>query len=163
MSANIVDQKIPVVWHALPAQEALARLDSNAQSGLTAAEVSHRLAKYGRNQLPEGRKKGPFMRFLSQFHNILIYVLFAAGFTKLMLGLWLDAAVILGVVVINSHWIRFARCCLRRPERCATLRLGWYPPRNWFPATSYYLSRAIGFPLTFGLLRSRTYGQTRRP
>jgi magnesium-transporting ATPase (P-type) len=102
MSPNILDQKIPAVWHALSAQETLARLDSNAQSGLTAAEVSRRLEKYGRNELPEGHKKGPLMRFLSQFHNILIYVLLAAGFTKLMLGLWLDAAVILGVVVINS-------------------------------------------------------------
>ena len=42
------------------------------------------------------------MRFLSQFHNVLIYVLLAAGFVKLMLNLWLDASVILGVVVINA-------------------------------------------------------------
>jgi len=101
MSANIIDQNIPV-WHALSAQEALVRLDSEARSGLPAVEVSRRLEKYGRNQLPQGRKKGPLVRFLSQFHNILIYVLLAAGFTKLMLGIWLDAGVILGVVVINS-------------------------------------------------------------
>lgn len=42
------------------------------------------------------------MRFLSQFNNILIYVLLAAGFIKLMVGVWLDAAVILGVVIVNS-------------------------------------------------------------
>ena len=42
------------------------------------------------------------MRFLMQFHNILIYVLLAAGFVKLMVGLWLDAAIILGVVVLNA-------------------------------------------------------------
>ena len=41
-------------------------------------------------------------RFLLQFHNILVYVLLAAGFTKLMLGLWLDASVIVAVVILNS-------------------------------------------------------------
>src|SRR5215472_5812627 len=58
MSANIIDQNIPV-WHALPAQEVLARLHSEARSGLPAVEVSRRLERYGRNQLPQGRKKGP--------------------------------------------------------------------------------------------------------
>src|SRR5262245_31022041 len=101
-SGNIVQRSNATAWHALSANEALARLDTNAQSGLTAGEVSRRLHEYGRNQLPEGRRRGPLMRFLSQFHNVLIYVLLAAGFVKLMLNLWLDASVILGVVVINA-------------------------------------------------------------
>ena len=42
------------------------------------------------------------MRFLSQFNNILVYVLLGAGFVKLMLNLWLDAAIIFGVVVLNA-------------------------------------------------------------
>ena len=42
------------------------------------------------------------MRFLFQFNNILVYVLLAAGFIKLMVGLWLDAAIILGVVIVNA-------------------------------------------------------------
>src|SRR5215831_1647322 len=97
-----MDQTTPTSWHTLSSNEAVARLDSNAQSGLTAGEVSRRLEEYGRNQLPEGRRRGALMRFLSQFHNVLIYVLLVAGFVKLMLNLWLDASVILGVVVINA-------------------------------------------------------------
>jgi len=42
------------------------------------------------------------MRFLSQFNNILVYVLLGAGFIKLMLSLWVDAAIIFGVVILNS-------------------------------------------------------------
>ena len=57
---------------------------------------------YGPNRLPEGKKRGPFMRFLAQFNNILVYVLLAAGFTKLMLSLWVDAAIIFAVVVLNG-------------------------------------------------------------
>ena len=89
-------------WHAITTDEVLRRLGSNKQSGLDTDEASRRLERYGRNQLPEGRKRGPFMRLLMQLNNILIYVLLAAGFVKLMLGLWLDAAIILGVVVINA-------------------------------------------------------------
>jgi calcium-translocating P-type ATPase len=89
-------------WHAIDADEVLRRLDSNTQSGLDGAEVSRRLEKYGRNELPEGRKQGSLVRLLKQLNNILVYVLLAAGFVKLMVGLWLDAAIILGVVVINA-------------------------------------------------------------
>lgn len=99
---NVVNPGQGTAWHAIPANEAVGLLDSNTRSGLAAGEVSRRLAEFGRNRLPEGSKKGHWKRFLLQFKNILIYVLLAAGFVKLMVGLWLDAAIILGVVIINS-------------------------------------------------------------
>ena len=89
-------------WHALPAAEVVKRLGTDLERGLDAGEVPTRLAKYGPNRLPEGKKRGPFQRFVAQIHNVLVYVLLGAGFTKMMLGLWLDAAVILGVVVLNA-------------------------------------------------------------
>jgi magnesium-transporting ATPase (P-type) len=89
-------------WHAVAADEVIRRLDTNAQSGLSATNVQQRLEKYGHNRLPEGRKQGPFKRFLLQFNNILVYVLLGAGFVKLMVGLWLDASIILAVVVLNA-------------------------------------------------------------
>jgi magnesium-transporting ATPase (P-type) len=51
-------------------------------------------------------------RFISQFNNILVYVLLGAGFTKMTLGLWIDAALILGVVVLNGllGFIQRRRC-----------------------------------------------------
>jgi magnesium-transporting ATPase (P-type) len=89
-------------WHAMPADEVATRLATDVASGLDAHEASTRLAKYGPNRLPEGKTRGPLARFASQFNNILVYVLLGAGFTKLMLGLWIDAAIILGVVVLNG-------------------------------------------------------------
>ena len=89
-------------WHAISADEVLKRLATNVGKGLDAAEAANRLQKYGPNRLPEGKKRGPFMRFLSQFNNILVYVLLGAGFTKLMLNLWVDAAIIFGVVILNA-------------------------------------------------------------
>lgn len=104
MDSAIVAKPVSQVpaWYVMAADEALLRLNTNAKKGLDSNEVSQRLSKYGPNRLPEGRKQGSFMRFLSQFNNILVYVLLAAGFVKLMIGLWLDAAIILGVVIINA-------------------------------------------------------------
>jgi magnesium-transporting ATPase (P-type) len=96
-----VDTEI-AAWHAISADETVRRLATNSEKGLEAAEASNRLNKYGLNRLPEGKKRGPFVRFLTQFNNVLVYVLLGAGFTKLMLNLWLDAGIIFGVVVLNS-------------------------------------------------------------
>jgi magnesium-transporting ATPase (P-type) len=89
-------------WHAMSPDEVIKRLATNEVKGLDPAEASTRLEKYGPNRLPEGKKHGPFMRFLAQFNNILVYVLLGAGFTKLMLSLWVDAAIIFAVVVLNG-------------------------------------------------------------
>ncbi len=89
-------------WHAMPAANVAERLSTSVENGLDAAEAANRLRKYGPNQLPQGKKRGPLMRFLSQFNNILVYVLLGAGFTKLMLSLWVDAGIIFAVVVLNA-------------------------------------------------------------
>src|SRR6478609_6202672 len=89
-------------WYAMTGDAAVKRLATDIGKGLYAADAASRLQKYGPNRLPEGKKRGPFMRFLSQFNNILVYVLLGAGFTKLMLNLWVDAAIIFGVVLLNA-------------------------------------------------------------
>jgi magnesium-transporting ATPase (P-type) len=89
-------------WHSISTDEVVKRLSTNVQKGLSAGEASDRLQKYGPNRLPAGKKRGPFMRFLTQFNNVLVYVLLGAGFVKLMLNLWVDAAIIFGVVVLNA-------------------------------------------------------------
>ena len=89
-------------WHAVPADEVVEQLATSVVKGLGADEAANRLRQYGQNRLPEGKKRGAFMRFLAQFNNILVYVLLGAGFTKLMLSLWVDAAIIFAVVVLNA-------------------------------------------------------------
>src|SRR5262249_20460950 len=89
-------------WHAMPSDEVAKQLATSWEKGLDADEASTRLQKYGPNRLPEGKKRGPFMRFVSQFNNILVFVLLGAGFIKLMLNLWVDASIIFSVVVLNA-------------------------------------------------------------
>jgi magnesium-transporting ATPase (P-type) len=89
-------------WYAQGVAEVLAGLATDRALGLDASEAAGRLERYGPNRLPAGKQRGPFMRFLSQLNNVLVYVLLGAGFTKLMLGLWIDAGIIIGVVLINA-------------------------------------------------------------
>jgi len=91
-----------VAWHAVPTDEVIDRLKTDPAKGLDAGEAFRRISQYGPNRLPEGKKRGPLIRFLAQLNNVLVFVLLVAGFVKLMVGLWLDAAVILGVVIINA-------------------------------------------------------------
>src|SRR5262249_27454974 len=102
MAATRETANDPPPWHALGADDVVKRLATSADKGLDLGEVSKRLAAHGPNRLPEGKRRGPILRFLSQFNNILVYVLLGAGFIKLMLNLWLDASIIFGVVILNA-------------------------------------------------------------
>ena len=88
-------------WHALEGAQALAELAS-ARGGLSVAEAKARLELHGPNRLPPPSRRGPLMRFLAQFHNVLIYVLIASAAITAALGHWVDAGVIAGVIVINA-------------------------------------------------------------
>ncbi|MFC2007925.1 cation-translocating P-type ATPase [Chloroflexota bacterium] len=88
-------------WHNLSPDEALQALDSR-RSGLTDTEVNARLLKYGPNQLL-GKKKPPqVLVFLRQFLSPLIYVLIIAAVISIVVRHFLDAWVILGVLLLNA-------------------------------------------------------------
>jgi len=88
-------------WHVENAKTVFDSLETTPD-GLSKEEAGNRLAEHGPNRLPEARANGPLIRFFYQFHNVLIYVLIAASAVTAMLGHWVDASVILGVVLINA-------------------------------------------------------------
>lgn len=87
--------------YQLSVDEVLNNLQSQS-SGLTQNEASARLARDGANALPEKAGKPAWLRFLTHFHDVLIYVLIAAAALTAIMGHWVDTAVILGVAVINA-------------------------------------------------------------
>ena len=88
-------------WHAQTPDAVLAALGT-PRGGLAAAEAARRLAQFGRNELPPPARRSALARFFMQFHNLLIYVLIAAGAVTLALGHLTDSAVIFGVVIVNA-------------------------------------------------------------
>jgi len=88
-------------WHAMPVEQVLATLDTT-EEGLDEAQADNRLRQYGPNRLPETKPRNALLRFLSHFHNLLIYVLLAAASITATLGHWIDTGVILSVVIVNA-------------------------------------------------------------
>ena len=90
-----------ISWHSLSANQVLEKLHSSIE-GLSQTDINKRLQQYGANRLPEVKSRSNFLRFLSQFNNLIVYVLLIAGLITLILGHTLDSGVIFGVVIINA-------------------------------------------------------------
>jgi len=88
--------------HHLPAHEVLLLLETDLDRGLSSEEVAARLQRFGPNALPRFKRHGALIRFLLQFHHPLIYVLLAATAITGLLGEFVDAGVIVGVVLVNA-------------------------------------------------------------
>jgi cation-transporting ATPase F len=89
-------------WHHLPQEEVLDLLDTDLDKGLDRFEVEDRQQNFGPNALTQRKGQGPLLRFLLQFNQALVYILLVAVIIKLLLGAWVDAGVIFGVVLLNS-------------------------------------------------------------
>ncbi len=88
-------------WHNFSVEECERDLGVSADA-LSDQEVEQRLAKYGPNRLEPPKRRSGLVRFLLQFHNVLVYVLLVAAAVTGFLGMLVDTAVIVGVVVINA-------------------------------------------------------------
>ena len=73
-----------ITWHDLETEDILLELDVNLD-GLSPSEVVERQEKYGFNKLQEPVKTSAIMRFLSQYHDPLNYLLIAAALVALAL------------------------------------------------------------------------------
>lgn len=89
-------------WHLLSVEETAKNLNTDLHHGLTPEEVNARLEAIGKNVIPPGKKKSVLLKFLAQFHNILIYVLFVAAIVTTLMGHYVDTIVIIAVAIVNA-------------------------------------------------------------
>ena len=87
--------------YALTEQEVLAQLNSTRE-GLSGSEADARVQRYGPNLLPVTASTPPWQRLLRQFRSLFIYVLLGGALISYFLGHYVDAGVILAVVLING-------------------------------------------------------------
>ncbi len=88
-------------WHTLAEQQVVQTLASHSQAGLSDEEATIRHQQMGANQLSSKAAKSPWLKFLEQFNQPLLYILLTAGVVTLLLQDWIDAIVIFGVTLIN--------------------------------------------------------------
>jgi len=89
-------------WHALDPQAVAETLMTNLRKGLGFREAARRLSVFGKNQLQEQKSPSPWLLFVSQFRNFMVYVLLGAMGISFALGEFADGATILAIILINA-------------------------------------------------------------
>ncbi|XKF16712.1 HAD-IC family P-type ATPase [Halomonas sp. BLK-85] len=98
-SAEVKDISARTAWHSINSEDALSRLKVSS-NGLTKEEAQQRLTDIGPNQLQQQQGRHWTRRLLEQFNNVLMLILLVAAVASFLLGHSIDAAAIVGVVVI---------------------------------------------------------------
>jgi Ca2+-transporting ATPase len=89
-------------WHLEPAETFAGHHAVTTEQGLSEAEASRRLLEHGRNELPEGRRRGPLVMFLGQFADFMIIVLILAAIVSGLIGEPADSIAIVVIVLLNA-------------------------------------------------------------
>jgi len=87
--------------HAVPWEQVVQYLDSNAVVGLTSAEAARRLQQFGKNKLAEAKPEPFWHKVFRQVNSILIYILLIAAAIAGGFQEWAEFGLILGVVAVN--------------------------------------------------------------
>jgi Ca2+-transporting ATPase len=80
----------------------LRLLEVDPTSGLREEEIRARLEKFGLNRLEVRHGTPAWRRLAREFAQPLVYLLLAAAVVAIIVGEWVDAAVIGGVVLVNA-------------------------------------------------------------
>lgn len=90
------------MWFSKSREEVLKEFHVDPKTGLSSEEAKTRLEKYGENKLKGKPKKSLISLFLSQLQDMLIYVLLGATVITCVIGEYVDAIIILSVVILNA-------------------------------------------------------------
>lgn len=86
--------------HFLSIEETFRKYESDPE-GLSSETVHQRLQEFGKNQLEE-KNISKVTLFFRQFHNPLVYILFAASFISISVAKITDFFAIIGIILING-------------------------------------------------------------
>jgi magnesium-transporting ATPase (P-type) len=89
-------------WHALPAEETVALLESSPTAGLASETAAARLERHGPNEFGQDQPRRASLILLAQFKSPLIYILLVALVVTIAIAEYTDAGVIGAVLVINA-------------------------------------------------------------
>jgi P-type Ca2+ transporter type 2C len=75
---------------------------TSPEHGLTTDEANRRRAVFGENVLREKKERSFIQKILDQFKDFMVLILIIASVVSGALGEWVDALVILAIVVVNA-------------------------------------------------------------
>ncbi|MFY9221879.1 MAG: cation-transporting P-type ATPase, partial [Blastocatellia bacterium] len=88
--------------YKLNLEEAVKKLNTNINNGLTSAEATKRLEENGPNELVEQGVKSPWLILWEQLTATMVIILIFAAIVSAMLADYKDAIAIMAIVVLNA-------------------------------------------------------------
>ena len=89
-------------WHALSVEDVTRTLETDAERGLTSAEAAARHERLGFNELKERPPVSFWTRLMEQLKGFVVIILIVASVISAALGDFIEAAVIMAIVVLNA-------------------------------------------------------------
>ncbi len=89
-------------FYQVDSSKVIEELETNVESGLSRKEADGRLEQYGFNELIETGRKSPWRILWEQMTSIMVVILIIAAVISLALGEYVDAIVIIAIILINA-------------------------------------------------------------
>ena len=88
-------------YFSIETEEILEKLNVS-KDGLNEKQVDENISKYGLNELNQKKKKSVLQVFISQFKDLLIFILIAAGIISMLSNNVESTIVIFAVIILNA-------------------------------------------------------------
>ena len=98
---NALQHELTYSWHSFSAEDVISKLNA-PPTGLSSEEAEKRLQQYGANELKEKPRPSFFQLVLAQLNNFIVILLIIASIISAVLGDWIEAGVIMLIVVLNA-------------------------------------------------------------
>ncbi|NHJ01220.1 MAG: cation-translocating P-type ATPase [Candidatus Heimdallarchaeota archaeon] len=89
-------------YYSLDINKIAEELNTDLNIGLTSEEAQLRMKQYGPNELISTKKVSPFMMFLLQFKDFIVFLLVGATLVSLLFGDYIEAFIIIIIVLLNG-------------------------------------------------------------
>jgi P-type Ca2+ transporter type 2C len=98
----LVEKKNGKGWHTLEPEDVMHQLKSSTNQGLSNREAEQRLQSIGPNQLAEAKPVTFWQMVWAQLNSFVIWLLIGASLISALLGDYIEAGVIIAIVVLNT-------------------------------------------------------------
>lgn len=100
MEQNGLDLDTPA--YQIERSELVKHYVTNAERGLSKAEVSKRLKEYGPNEIEQVSNRSILLIFLDQFYDLLVLLLAVAAGLAFVFEEWIEGLAIIAVILLNA-------------------------------------------------------------
>ncbi len=89
-------------YFAVSAEKIAEMFQTDLEQGLSMSEVGKRLKEYGHNTLERKKQRSPFLIFIEQFNNPIVWILVVAAILAFFSGEFVEGVAVVIVIVVNT-------------------------------------------------------------